>query len=452
MNLNRFLSVLFFCFVSFVSANSQQDGEVKVYTLNQCLQIADKQNFSNQLQEAQVEVAQANLLAAFGSYLPSANFNSGYSRRLNVDGGQAINVGGQVIRGFAPPANSYSMSAIANYTIFNGFQRETDYNTSKISVKSTETNLQQTRLQTGIDVRRAYLTVLRNSQIVEIRKENLKLGVSQLDRLKASVEIGTAQKGVVYTQEAEIGNRELDLVTAENNLNISKAQLLALMGLDPDQPAEFIDASIKNESSKNDISSFRSQVGTKDKALQTSLDNRLNIKLADLNSETSKENLRGSRSGYLPSVSASGGWSWSNSELNSFGLLGRSFVGVNLSVPLFDQFQTNARIQNAELTIKQRDIERSIAIQTVRTDVQTAFLNLDAAEKQIEISEKTVLSSEINYQISSDRFSNGLANIIDVLTANNQLVTSKINKTNAVYNYIDAQYQVLFALGVLNPQ
>ena len=428
---------------------SQEDGVVTVFSLDQCLQIADKQNFTNLLQEARVEVANANLLAAFGSYLPSVNVNTGYNRRLNVDGGQAINVGGQVLRGFAPPANSYSMSAIANYTIFDGFNRESNYSNSKLNVDVTKTSLEQTRLQTGITIRRQFLTVLRNKQVVEIRKENLILGDAQLEQLKASVQIGTAQKGVVFTQEAEIGNRELDLVTAENNYNISKAQLLSTMGLDPNLQAEFIDSKIKNEMPKSDIEQFRSTIGSKDKALQTSLRNRLDIKVADLNSEVSKIDLTSSKSGYLPTVSASGGWSWSNSELNSFGLLGRSFVGINLNIPIFDQFQTNVRVQNAKLTIKQRDIEKEQTVQTVRTEVQTTMLNLDAAEKQIEISDKTLLSSDMNYKIVSERFTIGLANIIDMLTANNQLVTSKINNTNSVYNYIDAQFQVLNALGIL---
>jgi len=221
------------------------------------------------------------------------------------------------------------------------------------------------------------------------------------------------------------------------------------MGLDPNLQAEFIDSKIKNEMPKSDIEQFRSTIGSKDKALQTSLRNRLDIKVADLNSEVSKIDLTSSKSGYLPTVSASGGWSWSNSELNSFGLLGRSFVGINLNIPIFDQFQTNVRVQNAKLTIKQRDIEKEQTVQTVRTEVQTTMLNLDAAEKQIEISDKTLLSSDMNYKIVSERFTIGLANIIDMLTANNQLVTSKINNTNSVYNYIDAQFQVLNALGIL---
>jgi outer membrane protein len=341
------------------------------------------------------------------------------------------------------------MSAIANYTIFDGFSRESNYSNSKISVDVTKNTLEQTRLQTSIDIRRQYLTVLRNKQVVEIRKENLALGKAQLDQLKAAVEIGTNQIGVVFTQEAEIGNRELEVVTAENNYNISKAQLLSTMGLSPDTPAEFIDASIQNEIQKSEISSFRQKIGSKDKAIETSLQQRLNLKVADLNKEVAKTNLTASRSGYLPSISASGGWSWSNSELNSFGLLGRSFVGVNLSIPIFDQFQTNSRVQSAELTIKQRDIEKEQAVQTVKTEVQTTLLNLDAAEKQLEITDKTVVSSEVNNKIITERFGNGLATIIDILTANNQLVTSKITKTNAVYNYIDAQFQVLNALGIL---
>jgi outer membrane protein TolC len=74
-------------------------------------------------------------------------------------------------------------------------------------------------------------------------------------------------------------------------------------------------------------------------------------------------------------------------------------------------------------------------------------LNLYSAEKQLEITNRSIIAANQNFESAKERFEVGTATIVDYLTANTQLITAKINRVNAVYNYFDAQVQVKFALG-----
>ena len=126
-------------FVFFKSASAQTSGsQPAVYSLTEALRIANTRNLDIQLANAQLINAGANVTGAFGSFLPSINFNSGYTRQLFQDEFTTINVGGipQQFRTGSP--NNYNMSANVSYLIFNGFSREANYNSTQNSFKAAD--------------------------------------------------------------------------------------------------------------------------------------------------------------------------------------------------------------------------------------------------------------------------------------------------------------------------
>ncbi|HRK60759.1 MAG TPA: TolC family protein, partial [Candidatus Kapabacteria bacterium] len=78
-----------------------------------------------------------------------------------------------------------------------------------------------------------------------------------------------------------------------------------------------------------------------------------------------------------------------------------------------------------------------------------AFLNISAAKKQIEISERSLKSAEMNYESAKERFAVGAGSITDYLLANSQVVTAKIDRISAIYTYFESKMQMQFALGEL---
>ena len=124
-------------------------------------------------------------------------------------------------------------------------------------------------------------------------------------------------------------------------------------------------------------------------------------------------------------------------------------VGLALSIPVFDQFRTNQQIESAVLQQTQRQAERQRLEQQVRQTVQSALLALSASEKQLEITARTLKAAELNDTAARERFAVGAATQFDVLQANNQLITARINRITAVYSYLDARFLAEFASGEL---
>jgi outer membrane protein len=431
------------------SLPAQVSGNGRVYSLNDCLGIAAEKNLDVISGTFQYQSQTAEVRQAFGSFLPTITANLGYSRQLNVEGGRTVNVGGQVFNLGGVQPNSYNMGAFASYNIFNGFARESNYNRAQQELNATEQTLKRTKQNVNYLVRSQYIAVLRAMQVLKIRQENVELGKKELERMKALNEAGRVPVGNVYSAEADLGSRELEVINAENQLNQAKAQLLSTLALPPEQQAEFLESSLPVTVSPSDISLFRTDIGNLSSAVTTALRTRFDYIAVTHRMESAASSVTAARGSYMPSISASGGWSWSNTAFENFSDNGRYFMSFNVSVPVFDNFNASTQVQQATIQEQLRDIERRQLEQRVRTEVQSSFLNLESAEKQLEITSRAIRSAEQNFNSAKERIAVGSASILDYLTANNQAVVSRINRVNAVYNYYDAQNQVRFMTGML---
>lgn len=430
-------------------AKSQFSGDQRIYSLADCIKHAKMHNSEVILARAQAEAASSYVTRAFGNYLPTISFNMGYSRMLNPDGGRTVNVGGQIITIGKQEPNSYSMGAYATMDIFDGFGREAYYNQSKLNYESTISYAKYVQSYIELKTINEFIDVIRYQQILKVRQENITLAKAQLERNQALYKAGIIPISNVLTLEAELSSYELDLIRAETDMNIAKATLLSTMGLQPDLSIQFIDNTIPEVISDNEIISFRRKIGSTGSAIKTALDNREDYQRAMIEISKANAGISFAQSGYYPRISAQGGWSWSNNFFQDFEQYGRYFIGLNLSIPIFENFNANLNIQNAKLRLTQAEMELKRLEQDIRRDVQIAYYNLESSEKQIEASKRYLKSSEENYNALKERYNVGAATMTEVLQAANQYINARINSINSAYAYIKAQKNILFILGLL---
>lgn len=445
------IKLLFLLLIISINSLTAQDAiEKRVLSLEDCINIALEKNFDIKLSSSQKKLADADAKVAGGAYLPSANMSMSYNRHLNAQDGGPIsyNIGGQVVTtpGSKAVPNSFSLNAFTNFTIFDGFNRENNYERSHKNQEYTDKALLNTIEKTKFDIYKQFVNITRNAQIVKIRQENMTQGQADLDRLRALLDAGTIPINNVYAQEAELGNREFDLVRSENDFNNSKAILLSLMGIKPDLDYDFKLNSIPENLTDNEIKEFKLKIGSFGSALDKAIQTRYDIQSSNSSVEMAKLGVSMSQAAYLPSLNASGGWNWNNTELTAFDI-GRSYFGLSLSVPLFDQYRTSYQVESSNFQLQQATINRNQLEQSIRTSLKSGFLNLEAAIKQLEITKKSIVSAEKNYESSKERFNVGTSNITDFTLANTNFVTAKINRISAVYNFLSVKRELEFNIG-----
>jgi len=440
--------ILFFLFYGFTLI-AQEKGQTQVFTLSECLKIARQKNPRLKVAEANISTAGAEITSAFGNFLPSATFNMGYTRQLNVEAGQKINIGGQTIVVGKIEPNSYNMSLSLNYNLFDGFNREAQYNSAKEKLNSAFSSYSQTISEIEIGVYRAYINALRLTKILEARRKDFELGQKELERVRALFEAGSIPITNVLSQEAELANKEILIIQAENDLKNAKAVLLSSMGMEPDINIEISEKDIPSEYSEEEIAQFRSQFVVLEKVLPKVLSNRKDLLALEQQITASQANLTIARANYFPTLSAYGGWSWANNEFNKFSELGRSFVGLALRVPIFENFKTNYQIELAKAQIVELETQKIQLVQNIKSQLIQAINNLDATEKQLSATKKSVEAAEKNFQSARERYNVGSASVTDYLLANNLLVNAQINQINAIYGYYLAQKELLYTIGLL---
>lgn len=439
-------------FVVFISLNSlySQKYDQKVLTLSECLEIAMRENSDVQITKANILAVNSSVKSAFGSYLPQAQFSMGYSRQLNATGGRTVNVGGQIIPIGETPPNAYNMGLNLGLNLFDGFAREATFQSASDLYDKALLNLEQTKSFVKLNIYRLFFDYASKKKILNTRQDNLDKGKKELESIRAKNQVGQIPINIVYAKEAEIGNLELEVARAENDLNLARANLLALIGVNPNNKVDFYTDDPAFVVDESQFAKFKNFVGFFEDAVQKALKNRYDYQAYEKELNSRNYQIKAVEANYYPKLQLGGGWSWSNSEFNEFGDKGRSYIGLNLSLPLFDGFQTNTQVQYAEFNFKSQQIQIKNLEKNIRKEVEQAFLNLEAAEKQIKISEKAFISAELNHKILQERFTVGTASITDLIQSNSQYLLAQINKITSYYYYLLSQKEVEYAIGILN--
>lgn len=436
-------TIIAFVVVLFLTV-SVASAQTKTLSLDQARQIALERNLNIAQAQNNVEAAQAGVLAATGNYLPTLSASAGWRRNQNEG---PINFQGVVFPNSKTVTSNFSTGVDLNYMIFDGFSREGSYTRSSASAIASEQTAARTRQGIVFQVESSYLNVLRNEQLVKVSEENLKRDQRQLERITESNRVGALSKADVYRQQSQVAADELALINAQNNFDKSKADLLALVGLDVNDEYTIGDASISTEIAQSELDATISQYKNFRELSERAIAKRPDYLGATEAVRASEGGVSSARSGYFPRVSASAGYGFNNSELSKLTENKSLSWGIGLSWNLFDGFGTNQALQSAQVQKKNAELSLQQTERNINVEVKKALLDLNAARKAYDVSVKGLTSATEDRKIAEERYNLGAGTLLDLLTANAGLVNAQANKVNAVYDYITAKRNVEYSIG-----
>lgn len=441
-----FLSIFVVLLASVVGA------QPKTLTLQQAIEIALERNLNIRQAENNVKSASAGVLTAYGAYLPTLSASGGWTRTQTERAASTQLIGGVP---FSLPAssstvNNFSTGVSVGYTIFDGFTRESNFNRAVSNSISAEKTAERTRQAIVFQVQANYLTVLRNEQLLKVSEENLKRDQRQLERITESNRVGALSIGDVYRQQSQVAADELNLINAQNAYDKSKADLLALIGVDASEEYLIADSSIPTDLNMDDLERTLAQYRDFVQLRQKALSLRPDYQSARESFNAADWGVTAASSRYFPSISAFAGYSLSNAQLENI----RDNKGINwglrISWTLFDGFGTNQAIQSALAQSRNAELSLQQAERNISVEVKKALLDLEAARKQYEVSLKSVQSATQDHRVAEERYNLGAGTLVDLLAANAGLVNAQASKVNATYNYITALRNLEYVLAEKN--
>ena len=169
------------------------------------------------------------------------------------------------------------------------------------------------------------------------------------------------------------------------------------------------------------------------------------LKSLQYNLEAVARNLKLNTGGrFLPTVALQGQYNntFSRSGEGStapigFTMLDNNYnVGVNVSIPIFNQTKTSINRQTNSIQLDQLNINKENTELAIDANVRTGVLNLVNQISNIELSQVSEKAAKEALELTKASYANGAVNIIQLIDAQNNYLNTQLASTNAAYNFL----------------
>ena len=241
----------------------------------------------------------------------------------------------------------------------------------------------------------------------------------------------------------QIANLETERLKATNAIEIGYIGLKTLMGM-PVNDVLVLTDKISEEQITTDVANNQDYAYTDRKEFQAvSLGKKLN-----------EYNIKRYQLSYLPTIAMSGAFT-KNAQRNQFDFFKggdwftTSFVGLNISTPIFDGFARKARITKAKIDLQQTENQLQNLRLTIDAEVTQAKMNFATAISTLNNQKKNMQLAESVYAQTKKKYEIGTGSNIEITAAQTDLVTAQTNYIGAMYSAIIARVDFLKATGKL---
>jgi outer membrane protein len=405
-----------------------------VWSLQQAVQYGIKNNLQVRQQGLQVEQESLNVNLARANQLPSLNGSASYGYNFGLSNNPiTFEVQNEQTR-------SSNFAIQASVPIFSGLQIQNTIKRNRIDLKASELDQKRAQNDLTLNIITAYMQILLNQELLKTNQERQKLTQSQLERTQRLFKAGSVPESNVLELNAQLASDELNIITAQNQIELAELQLIQLLNLENASPSDFaIEVpTIPNPDESVIAYEIQEIYESAERNMPEILSNQLRV-------ESSLRTIDISKGALFPTLSLAGRLSttyfYSNLFLNidpyftqltdNFG----QFLGFNLNVPIFNGFRTRNNVQLSKIGLRNAELNTSIAKNQLRQNIMQAYTDAIGAQKRFVAAKKQLEAFEQAYKNAEIRLNNGLINNVDFNVARNNLVKAQSDIIQAKYDY-----------------
>lgn len=332
----------------------------------------------------------------------------------------------------------------SSVNLFNGFADTAALKNSELLLKAEQENLSREEQSLMFETFSQFIEVLTNQELISVEEMNLEENKKLLERITAFHKAGKLPVSDLYQQRAETKQAELDLLEANHNLKSSKLYLMQTIGMVPTDHYTLAMPDFKQLS-------FELPDEEISRLTLFALENRSDMKAQKRQVDAAEQQIRGAKAGQYPTidlvVSLATDYSgyWDDFMDENLG----STIGVTLSLPLFDRFETRnntaqAQIEkhNVQLTLQEKKLQ-------VGLEVAQAVQNFQKAQKKINVVEIKLTHASQALQSYEERYRVGASTLVELIQAQTQYVTAVFDQVQAKYDLVTQEITIAYYLGDL---
>ena len=461
--LSFFTAILFF-----VQTTHAQEK----WSLERCINYAHENNIELKQQELNAEMNEHSYKQSYLNMLPTAN--AGVSE--NISFGRALD---ETTYEFTENETviSGNLNLSTSLTLFNGLQKYNTVQKQKFNLQASLQDVEQFKNDISLNIASAYLQILFNKELLQNAGNQLEVIQQQVEQTSQLVEAGSLAEGSLLEIEAQMASEELQVVNAENQLEMSVLNLKQLLDLGEAEAFDIVVPEIQIDEAP--VLAGVSEVYENALALYPM------IKSAEYSLQSSKEDLQIAKGGRSPSLnmnfSYGTGYSDIRERVSSFETVQIPFgetaggetvfvtqqnplletypvmdqlsdnasktLSFTLGIPIFNGWQVNTNINSAKIGVMNAEYNLKRSKNQLYKSIQQAHADARAALKRYYAAGKTVNSMQEAFRYTQQKYEVGLVNTIEYNNAKNQLMEAQSQQLQSKFEYIFKKSILDFYMG-----
>jgi len=393
------------------------------WTLQQCLDFAAASHPLVKQSAVNIQKNDRQIAAAKGMLLPSVdagvNHNYNFGNGINQQNNQreAINT------------QTDNLYAQANWELMN-WRNYINIALSKINKETSTFRMKQAQNEVKMNVIQTFFAYQNSKSWLDVLQTQLAGIQDQIKRTEKEVEIGNRPKSDIYDIKANLGTMQEQWVSAKNQRDLSKINLLNALAITKDTLDFAMAGEDLADTNFNDADLIQNLL-EKNPAYQTTL--------AEIKAQQKSVEL--AKSAYLPTLNGSYTWSsFYNKVLGQPAPANFSDqiktnknqqLGFGLNIPVFNRLQVKNNVEIAKLNVINSNYDRDIVINSLTQSINAIKAQFLNAQEKYNLLEANFENQRLSFQKSEEKYKEGLMDAYTFFVVRNNWLQANYNLINS---------------------
>ena len=417
------------------------------WTLERCIDYAVEHNISIERYRLQLEQREVQLNTARHQRLPDLNASVGE----NLSFGRGLTADNTYTN---TNTSSTSFSVGTSVPLFTGFQIPNQVKLNQLNLEAATYDLERAKNDVRVQVAQQFVQVLYDMEILEVARRQISIDSAQTARLQALLDVGRTSQAELSQQQATLAQSRLTATQAQNNLQLALLNLSQLLELE--SPDGFTIEAPSNLPQLGETAAPEVEATPSWAKLEGALLTRPEIQAEQLRLKATENSIAIAKSGLYPSLSFSAGlgtnyYTTSGYKADPFGKQLKNnfsqYLGLNLSIPIFNRFQTRNSIRSAKLDRVNQQLQLDQTHKQLYKEVQQAYYNTVAAQAKLTSSGEARRASEDAFRLMQAKYEQGKATSTEFNEARANMLKAESDLTQARYEFLYQRALLQFYYG-----
>jgi outer membrane protein len=392
------------------------------WTLKECLDHASTNHPLVKQATVNIQKNDRQIAASKGMLLPSVNAGVNHSYSLGSSINQSSNQRETLNTQY------HQVIAQANIELFN-WRNYLNISLSKLNKNASTYKLKQAQNEVKFNVIQNFFTYQNSKSWLEVLETQITGIEDQIKRTEKEVEIGNRSKSDVYDIKANLGTLQEQWVSAKNQRDLAKINLLNALNITQDSVDFVMDDNASLVQEDFNMADLTNKL----------IENNPAYKTVVAEITVQEKNIDIERSYYLPTLT--GNYSWStfyNRSLGNNSFTNTSFsdqfsqnknqsISFGLNIPIFNKFQIKNNVEIAKLNVINSNYSKDLIINDLTKSINSIKAQFLNAQEKYSLLELNFENQKLSFQRSEEKYKEGLMDAYTFFVVRNNWLQANYN-------------------------